>query len=148
MKNQNLQDFIDFETDLIIVGADAVTSEGTVLNKIGTRLLALVASELHIPFYVATPLLKYNPNTAFGNYELIEMRDTHEIWKDWENKPEGLELLNPAFETVNRLLISGLITESGIFPSAEVHQIFRHTYPFLFDIYNELENQEIGEFLI
>ncbi len=135
-------------SDLIMVGADAVTSEGTVLNKIGTRLLALVASEEHIPMYTATPLLKYNPNTAFGNYEKIEMRDTYEIWKDWEDKPEEVRFLNPAFETVNRLHLSGLITEAGIFPSSEVHIAFMNTYPFLFDIYNELENQELGEFSI
>ena len=51
----------NMEVDLMIIGADAITSEGTVLNKIGSRLLALVANEEHIPLYVATPLLKYNP---------------------------------------------------------------------------------------
>lgn len=129
-------------SDLIIVGADAVTSEGTVLNKIGSRLLALVAHEEHIPMYVATPLLKYNPSTAFGNYETIEMRDTKEIYKDWENKPANLKYLNPAFETVNRLYISGLITEAGIFPSSEVHSIFRYKYPFLFDTVDLIEREE------
>ncbi|MHA1520094.1 MAG: translation initiation factor eIF-2B [Promethearchaeota archaeon] len=132
----------NMDTDLIIIGADAVTSEGTVLNKIGSRLLALVAHEEHIPLYVATPLLKYNPGTAFGNYEKIEMRDDHEIWKDWENKPENLKFLNPAFETVNRLLISGVITEGGIFPSGQVHTNFQRIYPFLHEAYHIIENPE------
>ncbi|MHA2002371.1 MAG: translation initiation factor eIF-2B [Promethearchaeota archaeon] len=133
------------DVDLILIGADAVTSEGTVLNKIGSRLLALVAHEEHIPMYVATPLLKYNPDTAFGNYEKIEMRKTDEIFKDWVDKPEKITFLNPAFETVNRLYLSGLITEAGIFPSGEVGIYFHNTYDFLQNIYTELEHQDQQE---
>ncbi|MHA1777594.1 MAG: hypothetical protein DRO88_03605 [Promethearchaeia archaeon] len=130
-------------SEIIIIGADAVTSEGTVLNKIGSRLLALVAHEEHIPFYVATPLLKYNPGTAFGNYEKIEMRDNHEIFKDWPQKPKKLEVLNPAFETVNRLYISGVITEAGIFPSGQVHNNFQNVYPFLHHAYQLIEHDNL-----
>ena len=115
-----------FEADIILVGADSITSEGTVLNKIGSRLLALVSRENHVPFYVATPLLKYNPETSFGILEIIEMRDTDEIW---ENPPENLEIVNPAFETVNRRYIDGLITEAGIFPSAHAYLWFQRLYP-------------------
>ncbi len=115
-----------YEVNLILIGADSVTSEGTVLNKIGSRLLALVAHEEHVPFYVATPLLKYNPQTSFGVIEKIEMRETSEIW---ENPPEGVEILNPAFETVSRRYIDGLITEAGIFASSHVHNYFTKLYP-------------------
>jgi len=130
----------NYESDIIIIGADAVTSEGTVLNKIGSRLLALVANELHIPLYVATPLLKYNPGTAFGNYEKIEMRDTKEIWKDWQDRPDNITYMNPAFETINRVYISGVITEAGIFPSGQVHLMFAKTYPFLQEAYRLIEH--------
>ncbi len=133
----------NLETDLMIIGADAVTSEGTVLNKIGSRLLALVAEEEHIPLFIATPLLKYNPSTLYGSYEKIEMREITEITKDWDEVPnKNLEILNPAFETVNRLLINGLITEAGIFPSSEIHMTFRHYYTFLSEAYTILENEE------
>lgn len=115
-----------FEVDLILIGADSITSEGTILNKIGSRLLALVAHEEHVPFYVATPLLKYNPETSFGMLEVIEMRDIREIW---EKPPEGIEILNPAFETVSRRYIDGLITEAGIFASSHVHFQFEKLYP-------------------
>jgi ribose 1,5-bisphosphate isomerase len=115
-----------YEVNLILIGADSVTSEGTVLNKIGSRLLALVAHEEHVPFYVATPLLKYNPQTSFGVIEKIEMRGTSEIW---ENPPKGVEILNPAFETVSRRYIDGLITEAGIFSSSHVHNYFEKLYP-------------------
>ena len=115
-----------YKVDIIIVGADSITSEGTVLNKIGTRLLALVAHEEHVPFYVASPLLKYNPETSFGMLEEIEMRDPKEIW-DYQN--EHLSILNPAFETVSRRYIDGLITEAGIFASSHVHNYFTKIYP-------------------
>ena len=49
------------------------------------------------------------------------MRDPGEIW---ENAPEGLTILNPAFETVSRRYIDGLITEAGIFASSHVHNYF------------------------
>ncbi|MFO7795196.1 MAG: translation initiation factor eIF-2B [Promethearchaeati archaeon] len=115
-----------YEVDLILIGADSVTSEGTVLNKIGSRLLALVAHEEHVPFYVATTLLKYNPETSFGILEKIEMRDPQEIWK---NPPNGVKILNPAFETVSRRYIDGLISEAGIFASSHVHTYFNKFYP-------------------
>ena len=114
------------EVDVIIIGADSITSEGTVLNKIGSRLLALVAHEEHVPFYVASPLLKYNPETSFGILEKIEMRNPNEVW---EKAPEGIKILNPAFETVSRRYIDGLITEAGIFASSHVHNYFVRLYP-------------------
>lgn len=118
----------NLEVNLILIGADSITSEGTVLNKIGSRLLALVAHEEHVPFYVASSLLKYNPKTSFGTLEKIEMRDPKEIW---EEPPENIEILNPAFETVSRRYIDGLITEAGIFASSHVHFQFAKLYPLL-----------------
>ncbi|MFX0044099.1 MAG: translation initiation factor eIF-2B [Candidatus Hodarchaeota archaeon] len=115
-----------YQVDLILIGADSITSEGTIINKIGSRLLALVAHEEHVPFYVASPLLKYNPETNLGILETIEMRDPKEIWK---NPPEGIEILNPAFETVSRRYIDGLITEAGIFASSHVSTYFAKYYP-------------------
>jgi ribose 1,5-bisphosphate isomerase len=116
----------NLDVDLIIIGADSLTSEGTIINKIGSRLLALVAHEEHVPFYVASPLLKYNPQTSFGILEKIEMRDPKEIW---ENAPEKLQILNPAFETVSRRYIDGLISEAGIFAPSHVHTYFTKLYP-------------------
>ena len=115
-----------FQVDLILIGADSITSEGTIINKIGSRLLALVAHEEHVPFYVASPLLKYNPETNLGILEIIEMRAPQEIW---ENPPKGIEILNPAFETVSRRYIDGLITEAGIFASSHVTNYFAKLYP-------------------
>ncbi|MFX0039433.1 MAG: translation initiation factor eIF-2B [Promethearchaeota archaeon] len=115
-----------YQVDLILIGADSITSEGTIINKIGSRLLALVAHEEHVPFYVASPLLKYNPETNLGILETIEIRAPEEIWAD---HPKGIEILNPAFETVSRRYIDGLITEAGIFASSHVSNYFEKFYP-------------------
>ena len=117
-----------YNVDIIITGADAITSQGTVINKIGTRLLALAAKEMDVPFYSAINLLKYDPETSIGKLSEIEMRATSEIWDD---APEGLNFLNPAFETVSHDLIDGIISESGVFSPSIVYLIIKENYPFM-----------------
>ncbi len=116
------------DVDIIITGADSITSQGTVINKIGTRLLALAAREMDIPFYSAINLLKYDPETSIGKLSEIEMRESKEIW---ENPPEGLNFLNPAFETVSHDLIDGIISEAGVFAPSAVYLIVKQEYPFM-----------------
>jgi len=116
------------EVDFVLVGCDAITSEGNVVNKIGTSQVALAAWEARIPFYVVTTLLKFDPATIRGGYEVIEERETAEIW---ENPPKGLKILNPAFDITRRDYIHGLITEEGIIsPHSILEAIHRH-YPWM-----------------
>ncbi|MCG3215331.1 MAG: S-methyl-5-thioribose-1-phosphate isomerase [Candidatus Heimdallarchaeota archaeon] len=117
-----------YNVDIIITGADAITSQGTVINKIGTRLLALAAKEMDVPFYSAINLLKYDPETSIGKLSEIEMRATSEIW---DNAPDGLNFLNPAFETISHDLIDGIISESGVFSPSIVYLIIKENYPFM-----------------
>ncbi len=117
-----------YNVDIIITGADAITSQGTVINKIGTRLLALAAREMDVPFYTAINLLKYDPETSIGKLSEIEMRSASEIW---ENPPKGLNFLNPAFETVSHDFIDGIISEAGVFSPAVVYLIVKEKYPFM-----------------
>jgi len=114
--------------DIVITGADAITSQGTVINKIGTRLLALAAREMDVPFYTAINLLKYDASTTIGKLSAIEFRPSSEVWED---PPKGLKILNPAFETVSRDLIDGVITEAGIFAPSLVYMIIKERYPFM-----------------
>ena len=102
-----------FDVDVILTGADAVTVEGVALNKIGSRLLALSARELHVPLYVCTSLLKYNSETVLGKKSEIEMRESAEIWPD---HPAGVAVYNPAFETIASQYISAYVTELGLIP--------------------------------
>ncbi len=49
------------DVDLVVVGADAITSEGNVVNKIGSSTIAVLAHEARKPFYVVSELLKFDP---------------------------------------------------------------------------------------
>ena len=116
------------EIDFVVVGGDAITSEGNVINKIGTSQVALAASEARIPFYVVSTLLKFDPVTIGGRYEAIEERDTGEIW---DAPPKGLKIRNPAFDVTRRDYIHGVITEEGIIsPHSILDAVHRH-YPWI-----------------
>ncbi len=115
-----------FNPHMIFLGADAITVEGVALNKIGSRLCALASEEEHIPLYICTSLLKYDQATSIGRLSEIEMRSPTEIWD--EDCPEGVTVLNPAFETIDRRNISAYITEAGLIPPQSVHQTFRRIY--------------------
>ena len=115
-----------YNPHMIFLGADAITVEGVALNKIGSRLCALAAEEEHIPLYICTSLLKYDQATSVGRLSEIEMRQPFEIWD--ENIPIGLDIQNPAFETIDRKNISAYITEAGLIPPQTVHLLFQQIY--------------------
>ena len=99
----------------VIVGADRVLRTGHVFNKIGTYQVATMAKQHNIPFYVAAPLstfdLKSNPEDV-----LIEQRKASEVTGigDTKTAPDGIDVINPAFDMTPPELISGIITENGI----------------------------------
>jgi ribose 1,5-bisphosphate isomerase len=117
------------KADFVFVGADAITSEGNVINKIGTSIIALVAHEARTPFYVVSELLKFDPVTMYGDYEKIEERSSHEIWKD---PPEDLIVRNPAFDVTRRAFIHGIICEEGIISPHSVAEVVNRRYRWVF----------------
>jgi ribose 1,5-bisphosphate isomerase len=118
------------QANLVIVGSDAITSEGNVINKIGTSMIALAAHEARTPFYVVSELLKFDPATIYGDYEKIEERSPAEIWKD---PPRGLIIRNPAFDVTRRDFIHGVICEEGIISSHSTMETVRRRYPWVFE---------------
>ena len=118
------------QTDIVLVGSDAITSEGNVINKIGTSLIALAAHEARTPFYVVSELLKFDPATIHGDYEKIEERDSSEIWK---NPPKKLIIRNPAFDVTRRNYIHGIICEEGIISPHSTMEVVRRKYPWVFE---------------
>ncbi|MFP3951932.1 MAG: translation initiation factor eIF-2B [Candidatus Bathyarchaeia archaeon] len=118
--------------DLVVVGADAITSEGNVINKIGTSLIALAAHEARIPFYVLTELLKFDPETIHGDYEVIEERAPSEVWDD---SPPELRILNPAFDVTRRDHIHGIICEEGVISPHSILDVINRRYPWILEIY-------------
>ncbi len=105
--------------DLVIVGADAITSTGDVVNKIGSSTIALVAEEQKKPFYIAAATHKIDPETAKGFLEPIEERPTKEILT---KKIKGVTVRNPAFDVISANKINGIITEFGIIPPQSVYK--------------------------
>jgi len=99
----------------VIVGADRILRTGHVFNKIGTYQVATMAKQHNIPFYVAAPLstfdLKSNPENV-----VIEQRKASEVTGigDKKTAPDGIDVINPAFDMTPPELISGIITENGI----------------------------------
>lgn len=118
------------QVDFVLVGSDAITSEGNVINKIGTSQIALAAWEARIPFYIVSTLLKFNPATIYGEYETIEERSPDEIWI---NPPKGLEIRNPAFDITRRDHIHGLISEAGIISPHSIIETAQRFYPWITD---------------
>ena len=118
------------DVDLVLVGADAITSEGNVINKIGTSMAALVAHEARAPFYVVSELLKFDPATVSGDYEKIEERSPNEIWK---NAPKELTIRNPAFDVTRRDFIHGIICEDGMISPHSITEVMHRKYPWVFE---------------
>ncbi|KYH36695.1 MAG: Ribose 1,5-bisphosphate isomerase [Candidatus Bathyarchaeota archaeon B23] len=118
------------QVDLVLVGADAITSEGNIINKIGTSLIALAAQEARVPFYVVTELLKFDPQTIHGDYEAIEERASSEIWPD---APGGLGIRNPAFDVTRRDYIHGIICEEGVISPHSILEAVRRRYPWILE---------------
>ncbi len=117
------------KVDVVFIGADAITSEGNVINKIGTATIAVLANEARVPLYVVSELLKFDPATQRGEYEELEERNRGEVWED---APEKLVIRNPAFEVVRSSLIHGLISEEGIIPPQTITETIRRKYPWIF----------------
>lgn len=117
------------DVDLVLVGADAITSEGNVVNKIGTSTIAVLAHEARKPFYVVSELLKFDPATLHGEYEKIEERSRNEIW---EEAPTELNVRNPAFDVTPRDLIHGIICEEGIVSPQSVAEVMHRAYAWVF----------------
>ena len=118
------------QVNLVIVGADAITSEGNVINKIGTSTVALVAHEARTPFYVVSELLKFDPATMCGDYEKIEERSPSEVWKD---APAGLTVRNPAFDVTRRDFVHGIVCEEGIISPHSIAEVVMRKYPWVYE---------------
>lgn len=102
--------------DLVVVGADRVAANGDVANKIGTYGVAILAREHNIPFYVAAPWATVDMSLPDGSAIPIEQRSETEVTHVFGQRvaPEGVAVLNPAFDVTPHRYLSGLITEFGV----------------------------------
>jgi methylthioribose-1-phosphate isomerase len=112
---------------LCVVGADRIAANGDVANKIGTYSVAVLAKAHGIPFYVAAPYSTIDLRTKSGADIPIEQRNPLEVTTIHGSHPvapTGVPVYNPAFDVTPAELISGIITERGVFKPHELAQRF------------------------
>lgn len=99
----------------VIVGADRITKDGHVFNKIGTYQIATLAKKHHVPFYVAAPLSSFDFVTDWRKVK-IEERTENEVKKILGKQiaPQGVSVFNPAFDVTPPELVTAIICEAGI----------------------------------
>lgn len=106
------------QIQVCVVGADRITANGDVANKIGTYSVAVLAQAHGIPFYVAAPSSTVDLSMASGDLIPIEQRNPREVTHvqgTTNIAPEDVAVYNPAFDVTPARLITGIITEKGIF---------------------------------
>jgi len=109
------------DVDIVLVGIDAIFTDGSIANKIGTGILALAAESLEVPVYGAGLAMKLDMGSLMAEGVTIEKRDPKEIWA------YPVDVINPAFEIVPVKRIKGIITELGVLPPATAYlEIERH----------------------
>ena len=108
--------FMD-KIDRVIVGADVITANGAVVNKIGTSMVALAAHEARVRFFVAAETYKFSPETMIGELVKIEERGTEEVIPPDElKKMPNVRVRNPSFDITPPEYVDIIITENGIIP--------------------------------
>ena len=102
---------------IIFVGCDRVAANGDFANKIGTSGVAIIAKYYGIPFYVCAPSSTIDMTMESGDEIRIEQRKAEEVTEMWYKErmaPEGVGVVNPAFDVTDHELVTGIITEKGI----------------------------------
>ena len=101
----------------VFTGCDRLAANGDACNKIGTSGVAILARHYGVPFYVCAPYSTIDMGTLTGGDIPIEQRPAEEVTHMWYSRPvapEGVKVLNPAFDVTDHSLITAIVTERGI----------------------------------
>jgi ribose 1,5-bisphosphate isomerase len=112
------------EVAIAFVGTDTLESDGSVINKIGTHLLAATARDCKVPFYACAETYKFLPASKIGRRVEIEKRSSREVVANAEI-PGGVEIFNPVFDRVPPELVTGIVTEVGVVVPKDAVKIIR-----------------------
>jgi len=121
---------------IALVGADTITSDGYLVNKVGTSHVALAAWEAGIPFYSAAEFIKFSPASLQGGEVEIEFRDPSEVLSTYPAElasqllSSGVSVLNPAFDFTPPDYITAFVTNLGIIPPQLSVLIIREMFGF------------------
>ena len=125
------------DADHVLVGADSIAADGSVINKIGTSGLAVNARERGVPVMVAAQSIKCHPDTMTGHTVEIEMRDEREVLDVAAHREitgvepgEDAELVveNPAFDVTPPRHVDAIITEHGQYPPESIVMLMRELF--------------------
>jgi methylthioribose-1-phosphate isomerase len=100
----------------VVVGADRITGNGDVANKIGTYQLAVAARHHGVRFMVAAPTSTVDMTLASGAEIPIETRPPAELL-ELDGVPiaaPGAGAWNPVFDVTPAELIDAIVTERGV----------------------------------
>jgi ribose 1,5-bisphosphate isomerase len=123
--------FMD-KVDKVLVGADAVTANGALVNKIGTSLVALAAHEARVRVFVAAETYKFSPETMIGELIEIEERNPSEVISPGElSQLPHTVVRNPSFDVTPPEYLDLIITERGIIPPQAAVLILQEQFGFL-----------------
>lgn len=113
--------------DLAIVGTDRTTRNGDVANKIGTYTVAVMCREHGIPFYVAAPMSSIDFEMPSGDLIPIEERSPDEVRtvNGCKVAPEGVNVINLAFDVTPAKYVSAFFTEKGVFRPGDLKKLIR-----------------------
>jgi methylthioribose-1-phosphate isomerase len=102
--------------DVVLVGADRITRDGSAANKIGTFALALAARYAGVPFLVVAPESTVDPDTATGDEITIEDRGADEVVnvRGTPIATPDTAALNPAFDVTPAALITAIVTDRRV----------------------------------
>lgn len=109
------------EADAVMMGADTVASNGAVVNKIGSSMVALCADEARVPVTICAETYKFSSDTLHGDMVEIEERDPSEV-ADPRGFP-GVDIRNPAFDATPPKYIDTVVTEQGLISPHEARDI-------------------------
>lgn len=110
------------KVDKVFVGADTITSQGALINKVGTSQLALAAHEARVQLYVCAETYKFSPMTLFGDTVTIEERDVSEVVRPGEVR-DSVKIFNPVFDSTPAAYIDAIITELGMMSPGSVYGV-------------------------
>jgi translation initiation factor 2B subunit (eIF-2B alpha/beta/delta family) len=96
-----------------LVGADAVLADGSIVNKVGTRLLGLACARAGTPLYAAADRFKISSATTLP----LEAKAPGEVWPD---APPGVAVRNIYFDRTEADLVKGIATDSGLLSPKDV----------------------------
>jgi len=104
------------KVDCVVVGADRIAANGDTANKIGTYMVAVLAKQHNIPFYVAAPVSTVDLSTATGEGIPIEQRNAREVTHigNQQLSPDGVAVHNFAFDVTPAEFIAAIITDRGV----------------------------------